>query len=110
MTWFVLASEAAEAAGEHGEHAAAGGASFPPFDPALFSSQLFWFAIAFGALFYVMKNIALPGVEETLSKRKNAIEADLSGAQSRRRSRRSGAGAARETSCRGAGQGTSGGR
>ncbi len=85
MSAFIMAAEGAEAAA-HGAEAAAHGAehaggAFPPFDPTLFSSQLFWFLVAFGILLYVMKNKALPAVSETLEKRKNTIEADLAGAR-----------------------------
>jgi F-type H+-transporting ATPase subunit b len=89
MNAFIMAAEAAaEAAGAHGAEAAAlggeaaaHGGAFPPFDPTLFSSQLFWFLVAFGILLYVMKNKALPAVSETLEKRKTTIEADLAGAR-----------------------------
>jgi F-type H+-transporting ATPase subunit b len=78
MTAFMLADAAVEA-GAHGAEHASGG--FPPFDPTLFSSQLFWFVLAFGILFYVMSKKALPAVAQTLEKRKNTIEADLAGAR-----------------------------
>lgn len=91
MTAFMLA-EAAVEAGAHGAEAAAHGAEaaahgaehsggFPPFDPTLFSSQFFWFVVAFGILLYVMNKTALPAVAQTLEKRKNTIEADLAGAR-----------------------------
>ena len=91
MTAFMLADAAVEA-GAHGAEAAHGAESaahgaehasggFPPFDPALFSSQLFWFLVAFGILLYVMSKKALPAVAQTLEKRKNTIEADLAGAR-----------------------------
>lgn len=85
MSAFIMAAEGAEAAA-HGAEAAAHGAehaggAFPPFDPTLFSSQLFWFLVAFGILLYVMRSKALPAVSETLEKRKNTIEADLAGAR-----------------------------
>lgn len=93
MTAFMLAEAAVEAsahgaeAAAHGADAAAHGAEhassgFPPFDPTLFSSQFFWFIVAFGILLYVMNKKALPAVAQTLEKRKNTIEADLAGARS----------------------------
>lgn len=83
MSVFFWASEAAHAAGDHAEAGAHGAESggFPPFDPVLFSHQLFWFAIAFGALFYLMSKKVLPNVADTLAKRANTIEADLAGAR-----------------------------
>ncbi|MET0545601.1 MAG: hypothetical protein ABWZ40_04750 [Caulobacterales bacterium] len=84
MSVFFWASEAASAAGEHGAEGAAHGAEsggFPPFEAALFSHQLFWFAIAFGGLFYLMSKKVLPNVAQTLEKRKNTIETDLAGAR-----------------------------
>ena len=93
MTAFNMAAEAAVEAGAHGAEAAAHGADaaahgaehasggFPPFDPTLFSSQFFWFIVAFGILLYVMNKTALPAVSETLEKRKNTIAADLAGAR-----------------------------
>lgn len=55
--------------GEHG--------AFPPFDPATFASQLFWLAIAFGLLYYVMSRIALPRIATILEERNDRIADDL---------------------------------
>ena len=35
-------------------------ANFPPFDATTFASQLLWFAITFGVLYYLMAKVALP--------------------------------------------------
>ena len=67
------AHQAAAAAGEHGGEA--GG--FPPFDPALFASQLVWFALSFIALYVIMSRFVLPKVGATLAARAGAIEGDL---------------------------------
>ena len=52
------------------------GAAFPPFDPSHFASNLFWLAITFSALYWLMSTIALPRVGDILSERSNAISAD----------------------------------
>jgi F-type H+-transporting ATPase subunit b len=51
--------------------------AFPPFDPALFASQLFWFALSFIALYVIMSRLVLPMVGATLAARAGAIEGDL---------------------------------
>ncbi|KAF0112776.1 MAG: F-type H+-transporting ATPase subunit b, partial [Hyphomonadaceae bacterium] len=61
----------------HGAETAAGGGSFPPFDASLFSHQIFWFAIAFGALYLVLALVILPRIGATLGQRKSTIEDDL---------------------------------
>jgi F-type H+-transporting ATPase subunit b len=67
----------AAAAGAHGgEHAA----TFPPFDSSLFASQLIWFAITFGVLYYIVSRHILPGVERVLEKRAATLAADREGA------------------------------
>jgi len=67
------AQQAAGAAAEHGGEA--GG--FPPFDPALFASQLVWFALSFVALYLIMSRFVLPKVGATLAARAGTIEGDL---------------------------------
>jgi F-type H+-transporting ATPase subunit b len=59
--------------------AGAGKASsgFPPFDPALFASQLVWFALSFIALYVIMSRFVLPKVGATLAARAGTIEGDL---------------------------------
>ncbi len=65
------------AAGAHGaEHAAA----FPPFDASLFPSQIFWFVVTFGALYFLVSTFILPKVAGVLEKRAGTIKADLDGA------------------------------
>jgi F-type H+-transporting ATPase subunit b len=63
--------------------AAAPGAAekvFPPFDTSTFASQLFWLAITFGTLYYVLSKIALPRVAEILETRRTRISGDLDAA------------------------------
>lgn len=68
-----LAHGAADAAAHGGEH----GATFPPFDSSLFSSQLIWFAITFGALYYIVSKFIIPSVSGVQAKRAAAISGDL---------------------------------
>ncbi|MEZ5923758.1 MAG: F0F1 ATP synthase subunit B [Hyphomicrobiaceae bacterium] len=60
---------------EHGKKA------FPPLDPTHFSSQLIWFAIAFGALYLIMSRVALPKIGAVIDERKARIRRDLDEAE-----------------------------
>jgi F-type H+-transporting ATPase subunit b len=63
---------------EGAEHAAEGGAaSFPPFDATLFPHQLFWFALSFIALYFVMSRYALPAVAQVIASREAATKTNL---------------------------------
>ncbi len=53
------------------------GATFPPFDPATFPSQLLWLAITFGLFYLFMKRVALPRISGTLEVRRDRIAQDL---------------------------------
>ena len=53
----------------------------PQFDPASFSSQLFWLAVCFSLLFVLVTFVLLPRVEAALAFRERAIKADLHAAQ-----------------------------
>ena len=57
------------------QHAEAHG--FPPFQSETFASQLFWFALLFGALYIVMSRFALPRVAKVLETRSARIAGDL---------------------------------
>ena len=52
-------------------------ASFPPFDPTHFASNLFWLAITFGALYWLMSKVALPRLGSILEERASTIGRDL---------------------------------
>ena len=52
-------------------------ASFPPFDPAHFASNLFWLALTFGGLYWLMSRIALPRLGSILEERASTIGRDL---------------------------------
>jgi F-type H+-transporting ATPase subunit b len=73
-----MAAEAYEAAGAHGADKASSG--FPPFDASLFTHQIIWWAIAFGALYWVMSRVALPRVKDVLDARAAKIRSDLDAA------------------------------
>jgi F-type H+-transporting ATPase subunit b len=62
-----------DAAAEHG--------TFPPFDPSTFGSQLFWLAVTFGLLYYIMKRAALPRIARILEERKDRIADDFAEAE-----------------------------
>lgn len=70
-----LAAGAARAAETHGESGE--GASFPPFDPSHFASNLFWLAVTFALLYWLMSQIALPRIGEILDERAGTIGRDL---------------------------------
>ncbi|MBY0563412.1 MAG: hypothetical protein K2P58_04415 [Hyphomonadaceae bacterium] len=67
----------AAAVAHGGEHAAT---PFPPLDTSLFPSQLIWFALTFGLLYYVVSRHVLPSVASVLEKRAGTIKSDLDGA------------------------------
>lgn len=69
MSLFTTAAQAAEAAGE--------GSAFPPFDVSTFAGQLFWLAIVFGTLYWLMSKVALPRVASIIEDRRARIAADL---------------------------------
>jgi F-type H+-transporting ATPase subunit b len=51
--------------------------NFPPFDPGTFASQLVWFAIAFGFLYWYMSKRGLPQLGAVIDERKAQIARDL---------------------------------
>lgn len=71
----LAASGAVEAAGE-------AGAAFPPFDPALFSHQLFWFALTFGALYFFVSTVAIPRLRGAMEARAAKVSGDIDAAAS----------------------------
>jgi F-type H+-transporting ATPase subunit b len=68
------AVDAAHGAAAGGEHAAV---SFPPFDTALFPSQIFWFVITFGALYFIVSRFIIPSVATVQAKRATTLKSDL---------------------------------
>lgn len=69
------AADAAHGAAEAGAHG--GEAAFPPFDTTLFASQLFWFALTFGALYFVLSRYVLPAIGAVQARRASTIAGDL---------------------------------
>ena len=68
MIQFIIAAEAA---------AEGGATTFPPFDTTHFPSQLFWLAILFGTLYFVLSRFILPGLGGVLEHREGTIANDL---------------------------------
>jgi F-type H+-transporting ATPase subunit b len=58
-------------------HQGGGQPSFPPFDASTFPSQILWFFIAFGLLYWFMSKRALPQIAQVIEKRKARIARDL---------------------------------
>jgi len=74
LTGFKLAAAAPK--GDHGgEHA--GDKVFPPFDPTYFPSQIFWLLVSFFALYFILAQVLLPRIGETIEERNNRIADDL---------------------------------
>jgi F-type H+-transporting ATPase subunit b len=63
---------AAEVGHDSGAHS-----NFPPFDASTFPSQIVWFAIAFGFLYWFMSKRALPELGAVIEGRKARIARDL---------------------------------
>ena len=56
------------------------GGGFPPFDASMFSHQIFWFWITFGALYIVLATVVIPRIAKTLAARQGSIDSDLKAA------------------------------
>lgn len=54
----------------------------PQLDPTWFASQLFWLALSFALLYFLMSRLALPPLQEVLTRRKETISGDIEQAQS----------------------------
>ena len=54
----------------------------PQFDTTAFAPQLFWLAVTFGVLFFVMWRFALPRLSNIMEARQQRIDADLDKAAS----------------------------
>lgn len=49
----------------------------PQFDPSSFASQVFWLAVMFVALYWIVSKIAIPRIGEVLEQRARVIQDDL---------------------------------
>ncbi len=54
----------------------------PQFDTTAFTPQLFWLAVTFGVLFFVLRRFALPRLSRIMEARQERIDADLDKAAS----------------------------
>jgi len=70
-----VATDVAEALDEH----KSGG--LPQLNQPDFVPQLFWLAVTFGLLYFVMSRIALPRIGEVIEERKDRIQRDLAAAE-----------------------------
>ena len=55
----------------------AGHANFPPFDSSTFPSQLLWFALIFGGMYYYLSKRFLPAVGGVIQSRRAHIAKDI---------------------------------
>jgi F-type H+-transporting ATPase subunit b len=74
-----VAAEAAEKVAESGAMPPESG-GLPQLNPQHFTPQLFWLAVTFIALLFIMSKIALPRVGEVLEERRDRIKRDLDAA------------------------------
>ncbi len=58
--------------------------TFPPFASETFASQLFWLAITFGALYWLMSKVIVPQISTILEDRRRKVETDLANAEAAR--------------------------
>ncbi|MGQ0672346.1 MAG: F0F1 ATP synthase subunit B family protein [Hyphomicrobium sp.] len=56
-------------------------AGLPQLNTDHFAPQLFWLALTFGVLYYIMSRIALPRVGEVIEERRDRIQRDLDAAE-----------------------------
>jgi F-type H+-transporting ATPase subunit b len=83
----VVVEEHASEGAEHATEAAAGDTHaevghaaptvFPPFDPTTFASQIFWFALTFGFLYWLISRVAVPRIGGILEQRRVRLDGDL---------------------------------
>jgi F-type H+-transporting ATPase subunit b len=53
----------------------------PQLDPTWFVSQLFWLAITFSVLYFVLARLILPPLQEVMARRAHTVEGDVAQAQ-----------------------------
>lgn len=64
--------------------AAEGGGKLPQLDPSTFATQVFWLTVTLVIFFFVMRNNALPKIEEALEARRRKVDDDLDKASAHR--------------------------
>jgi F-type H+-transporting ATPase subunit b len=64
--------------------ASEGGDTLPQFDVSTFATQLFWLAISLVIFFFIMRNNALPKIEDALETRRRKVDDDLDKASAHR--------------------------
>jgi F-type H+-transporting ATPase subunit b len=76
----------ADAAGHESTAHEEGSGGMPQADATRFPGQMFWLFITFIMTYLLMRHVALPGVEQTLSVREKRISADISGSKAKNES------------------------
>lgn len=76
-----VAAEVAHGAAEVAHEAAKSGGGLPQLNTHTFSPQLFWLAVTFGLLFFIMSRIALPRIGDVIEERAGRITRDIEAAQ-----------------------------
>lgn len=61
-----------------------GGDALPQFDPRYFATQLFWLTISLVVFFFILRNSALPRIEDALESRRRKVDDDLDKASAHR--------------------------
>ncbi|ETD82453.1 F0F1 ATP synthase subunit B' [Rhodobacter capsulatus] len=74
------AVEAAAAVAGHAAEAAEKG-GMPQLDFSTFPNQIFWLLLALGAIYWLLKNIAIPRIASILADRAGTISGDLAAAE-----------------------------
>jgi len=74
---FEIVTSAASAAAETAHGGEAPAAGLPQLDPAWWPSQLFWLAVTFGVLYWLMHGYFLPAISSAIEERRHRIADDL---------------------------------
>jgi F-type H+-transporting ATPase subunit b len=64
--------------------ASEGGDTLPQFDASTFATQLFWLTVSLVVFFFIMRNNALPKIEDALEARRRKVDDDLDKASTHR--------------------------